>query len=307
MEQEYVVRFSSHPRPFLVRDSYCNNPDCPCREVFLNFREICDAGSSLQDHFAFLIRVNVDAWEEVEPPERSAQVTAWAHEFLDQCPAARRAEYQAKYEEERQIARRKAEYLLDAEDVLEGALISYSRILSGKRPLSAGGNAYTFNVRYQGREFLVEDRYCPNPRCDCQAAQLEFFEAVSQGDGKQHIYQRFRGRVTFAGQLTVEEVFKGGRSEAKAVLSAWRKQYRQELKMLSDRYGDVKNIGQRSLDAQPSRNLADTRPKTANPFTRDVLPSDPSAARVKVGRNAACVCGSGMKYKKCCGRRAVLF
>ncbi|MHB0958867.1 MAG: SEC-C metal-binding domain-containing protein [Pirellulaceae bacterium] len=187
----------------------------------------------------------------------------------------------------------------------KGALVSYARILSGKS-LSAGGNTYTFDARYQGREFLVDDRYCPNPHFDCQAVHLEFFEAVSQGNGKQRIYQRFLGRVTFAGQLTVEETFKGSRSEANAVLSAWWKQYSQELKMLADRYRDVKKIGQRSLDTQPSRGLADTRQGIASPFTRDMLWNDPPTANVKVGRNAACPCGSGMKYKRCCGRKAVL-
>jgi hypothetical protein len=247
----------------------------------------------------------VDTWEESEPPGRSAKVTAWVHEFLDQCPAARRAEFKAKYEEGKRIARRKAEYRLDAEEVREGALVSYVHMLSGKSPLSAGGNAYTFDVRYQGREFLVEDRYCPNPDCDCQAVHLEFFEAVSQQPGKLCIHQQFLGRVTFAGRLTVEKRFRGSRSVANAVLSAWWKQYGQELKMLADRYRDVKEIGQRSLDAQPSRGLA-TRQTTASPFTREMLRNDPPAANVNVGRNAACPCGSGKKYKKCCGRKAVL-
>ena len=271
MEPEYVVRFSSHPRPFLVRDTYCDNPDCPCRDVFLTFTEMSDTGRSLPDCPSFSVRVNVDTWEESEPPGRPAKVTAWVDEFLEQCAAARRAEFKAKYEEGKRIARRKAEYLLDAKEVREGALVSYAHILSGKSPLSAGGNAYTFDVRYQGREFLVEDRYCPNPDCDCQAVHLEFFEAVSQQHGKLRIHQQFLGRVSFAGQLTVEEKFRGSRSEANAVLSAWWKQYGQELKMLADRYRDVKQIGQRSLDAQPSRGLA-ARQTTASPFTREMLP-----------------------------------
>mgnify|MGYP001825735101 CR=1 FL=1 len=305
MEPEYVVRFSSHPRPFRVRDTYCNNPDCPCRDVFLTLREVSDTGHSLKDPLSFSVHVDVDTWEEREPPERPAKVTAWVREFLNQCPAARRAEFKARYEEGKRIARRKAEYLLDAEEVLDGALVSYAHILSGKSPLSAGGNAYTFDVRYQGREFLVEDRYCPNPHCDCQAVHLEFFEAVSPLNGKPRIYQRFLGRVTFAGQLTVEKRFKGIRSEANAVLSAWWKQYSQELKMLAGRYQDVKEIGQRSLDAPPSHGLA-AQSTAASPFARDMLLDHPPAANVKVGRNAACPCGSGKKYKKCCGRKSVL-
>lgn len=305
MEPEYVVRFSSHPRPFLVQDTYCDNLDCPCRDVFLTFTEMSESGYSLQDRCSFSVHVNVDTWEESKPPGRPAQVTAWVDEFLAQCAAARRAEFKAKYEEGKRIARRKAEYRLNAEDVREGSLVSYAHILSGKSPLSAGGNAYTFDVRYQGREFLVEDRYCPNPDCDCQSVHLEFFEAASPEYGKLRIQQRFLGKVTFAGQLTVEERFRGSRSEANAVLSAWWTQYGQELKMLAGRYRDVKEIGQRSLDAQPSRGLAAWH-TTVRPFTRGMLQDDPPAAQVKVGRNTACPCGSGKKYKKCCGRQAAL-
>ena len=42
MELGDVVRFSSHPRPFLVTETYCSNPDCHCNEVFLNFTEVSD-------------------------------------------------------------------------------------------------------------------------------------------------------------------------------------------------------------------------------------------------------------------------
>ena len=33
-----------------------------------------------------------------------------------------------------------------------------------------------------------------------------------------------------------------------------------------------------------------------------IIPADRPAARVKTGRNDPCPCGSGRKYKKCCGR-----
>jgi hypothetical protein len=193
--------------------------------------------------------------------------------------------------------------MMDADEVLEGALVSYNNILTEKSTLSAGGNAYTFDVRDQGREYLVEDRYCPNPDCDCQAVHLEFFEAVSQGDGPPRIYQRFLGRVTFAGKLVVEERMKCTLTEAKAALSSWWKEYRDELKMLKYRYQEVKEIGQRSLDARPSRRFVAGRTSS---IPKDVALDEQLAANVKVGRNAPCPCGSGKKYKKCCWRKAAV-
>ena len=303
MELGDVVRFSSHPRPFLVTETYCSNPDCHCNEVFLNFTEVSDSGGALKNPLSFSARIDLDSWQESEPPRRSPEVAAWVREFLSQCPSTRRAEFKASYEQGRRIARRKAEYTLDAGEVLEGALVSYANILTEKSALSAGGNAYTFDVCYQGREYLVEDRYCPNPHCDCQTVHLEFFEAVSQADGKLRIYQRFLGRVTFAGKLVVEERMKCTLAEAKAALSAWWKEHQDEMKILKDRYREVKEIGQRSLDAQPSRRLVAHQ---TTPITKDVALEEQPAANVKVRRNAPCPCGSGKKYKKCCWRKTAL-
>jgi hypothetical protein len=137
---------------------------------------------------------------------------------------------------------------------------------------------------------------------------LEFFEAVSQQDSEQpkaRVYQRFLGRVTFAGRLTVEERAKGNLAEANAVLSAWWAECRGDVKLLQDRYREVKEIGQRSLEAQPSRRLAGLR-TTSSSIPEDVSLDDRPTANVKVGRNAPCPCGSGKKYKKCCWRKAAI-
>jgi hypothetical protein len=303
MKLENVVRFSSHPRPFLITETYCSNPDCHCNEVFLNFTEVGDAGGSLKNALSFSVRIDLDRWQESEAPRRSPEVVAWVQEFLNQCPSTRRTEYRASYEEGRRIARRKAEYMMDADEVLEGALVSYNNILTEKSTLSAGGNAYTFDVHCQGREYLVEDRYCPNPHCDCQAVHLEFFEAVSQGDAPPRIYQRFLGRATFAGTLVVEERGKCTLAEAKAALSAWWTECRDELKMLKDRYREVKEIGRRSLNTLPSHRFVTRQTSSA---TEEMALDEQSAANAKVRRNAPCPCGSGKKYKKCCWRKAPL-
>lgn len=97
METEYVVRFSSHPRPFWVRDSYCDNPNCRCRKVCLNFMEVNDTGQPQKKPLMFSIHVDVDTWQEDEPPDRPPEITAWVREFLDQCPLPRRTKYRESY------------------------------------------------------------------------------------------------------------------------------------------------------------------------------------------------------------------
>lgn len=298
MELENVVRFSAHPRPFRVRDGYCNNPDCDCNAVLLTFTEVSDSTAALIAPLSFSIHVDLDAWLELDPPRRPEPVAGWVREFLAECPASRRAEFKASYREQRQQARRIAEYRLDAHEVLDGELLSYISIQTDKRPLSAGGNAYAFELRYQGRCFLAEDRYCANPNCDCQSVNLEFFEAVTKADGRECIYQRFLGRVTFEGRLVVERRMKFPLADAKAVLTAWWEEYGDELKMFERRYGVVKEIGQRSLEDEPIS--LPVRWPRIGPATDDSFSGQAPPANVKVGRNTPCPCGSGKKYKKCC-------
>lgn len=301
MERENLVRFTSYPRPFVVTQTFCSNPKCRCNAAFLTFTEVSESGQPPKHPISFSIWVDLDSWRERQPPERPPEVTAWVREFLEQCPATRRAEYRVSYEEQRRWVKRKAQYTIDAEKVLDGELFSYAEILSEEKPLSAGGTAYTFSVQYRGSEYLVEDQYCVNPDCDCQSVHLDFYETVAQRDGSLHIYQRFHGRVTFTGELVVEETIKCGSALAKAVLSAWWKKHRHELEVFQQRYWDVKEIGQRSIGARPSGSFA---LRTARgPRAEDILLDNAvnqQPATVKVGRNTACPCGSGKKYKKCC-------
>ena len=44
------------------------------------------------------------------------------------------------------------------------------------------------------------------------------------------------------------------------------------------------------------------KPEDISDVERLLNPSEPVKAQVRVGRNEPCPCGSGKKYKKCCGR-----
>ena len=124
---------------------------------------------------------------------------------------------------------------------------------------------------------------------------------VTQRDGRIQIHLQFHSRVTFAGELAVEETIKCDSALAKAVLSAWWKKHRHELEMFQERYRDVKEIGQRSIGTRPSGSFAlrtARGPRAEDIHWDNVVDQQP--ATLKVGRNAACPCGSGKKYKKCC-------
>jgi SWIM/SEC-C metal-binding protein len=46
------------------------------------------------------------------------------------------------------------------------------------------------------------------------------------------------------------------------------------------------------------------KPEDISDVERLLHPPTPARAQVRVGRNDPCPCGSGKKYKKCCGSRA---
>jgi hypothetical protein len=253
----------------------------------------------LKDPVSFSARINLETWQVIDSPQHTPKVAAWLQEYLDGCPSSRRAEYKASFRQAKREAKRKASFTIDCDEVLAGTLIPYNDILADKGALSSGGSNYAFEVNHQGRVYLVEDQYCPNPDCDCQSAHLVFFEVVTAAEGGLDIHPRFHGRVTFAGRLIVEERFVCKVAEAEEVLAAWWKEQPHALKLLESHYEDVKEIGQRSLTGQLTANRGASRRATGL-MTESLSLTDEPRPAGRVGRNAACPCGSGKKYKKCC-------
>jgi hypothetical protein len=295
MKLENSVRFTSHRRPFLVRDDYCDNPDCKCNDVFFEFTEIDKDGSMKAKPLSFGIRVDLDTWEEQEPPQRPERITEFAEEFLRDFPTERRAEFQERYKRRKRVAKRLKEYRIEPEEVENGTLISYSDVVSEKGAVSHGGSSYSYAVKYDGREYLVEDLYCPNPRCNCSKVQLLFLEAVTEGDeetGRITLRDGFMAEVTFDERLKVVETFACSPDTAQQVLSLWREGYDDELGILKKRYEQVKKIGERSVSSRIVKPVAENAP-----------PDNAHVSASKPRRNDRCPCGSGKKYKRCCGRK----
>jgi hypothetical protein len=271
----------------------------------LTFKEVSESGRPVSKPKSFDVRVDLETWQECDPPERSAIVAGWVQEFLDDCPEEQKAEFSAEYERVKRTARRLAEYTIEPADVVEGKLISYSDIISKHGALSHGGRGFTYRFEHHGREYLVEDLYCPNPDCHCEDVHLEFWEAKPGTDGNKtsaSIRGLFIAKVTFGGCVELIENSKCKADEASRVLSAWWEEHHDDLEMLKGRYQDVKKIGQRCLDTEgvPPRRF-DTL--VDQPLGDEMLYDEPLTENIKVGRNDPCPCGSGKKFKKCCYKK----
>ncbi len=153
-------------------------------------------------------------------------------------------------------------------DILGGDTISYIVVF---------GKAQGLAIAKGGQDvFTIMDQYCMNPICDCDEAVLIFNEIATD--------------VEFAIRLSLTkkryetlDVFGVSEQQVDQIVKEELKD-NEVMNLLRQRYQDMKLAGQESLKkatekAKQAKQLLEQKPK----------------------RNEPCTCGSGKKYKKCCG------
>jgi len=137
---------------------------------------------------------------------------------------------------------------------------------------------------YNGTQYVVLDHYCVNPKCDCMDVLLAF-QVVTGGkaleapvvvfvfdfeSGERYIERKSQG----VSSAFAEELY----AEFEGLLE------RKSVEPLIGRCNRMKKWGEeylsRKLTARGIQNVTNAQ---------------------KVGRNSPCPCGSGTKFKKCCG------
>ena len=75
--------------------------------------------------------------------------------------------------------------------------------------------------------------------------------------------------------------------------------------MAKDRFLDRfrKRLDKKKLDGLSKRKVPVTELEAEEEMIRNTEKVEPIQAEQATGRNAACPCGSGKKYKKCCGAK----
>jgi len=289
LDKDAVVSFSSHSNPFLVTKLYCSNPDCTKDDIFLTFVEKNIGAKSSAAPLAFTISFDLAEGGELNPPKRPEIVSRLADEFMSSLPKEIRANWLKEIRSIKKDLKRIAEYRLDSQDVREGALVSYVNIIADDGSVSRGGRSVSFRFEYEGCEYLVEDMYCSNPKCRCNEAWLMFFELIQGSDSPAAIRDRFMAKVSFDRRMKVAERFQIGRREAQTIMQEWEARYPDAIDLLKERYRQIKEIGKQSLAQEKKiKKLSEN--------------NKPVTGKKKIGRNVPCPCGSGKKYKKCCGR-----
>lgn len=280
-----LIRLPEREHPLRLQQHYCDNPACHCNEALLTLTEADADGRALAEPLSVDLRLNLVTWQENSPPPRPDEANRLVQSFLDELSPALKSEFQTHYREGKEIAQRLADYRLDPKEVETGTLLSYPDVIAEEGGLSSGGTHYTFRFQLQNQDYLVEDLYCANPACRCKEAHLLFFRySVDHERQRAQIEKQVLARVPLRGKAKIEDIFFGTHQQAKALLAAWQQAYPKAQALLKTRYDDIKALGKRSLDERPARPAARLNKRAA-----------------KIGRNAPCPCGSGKKYKKCCG------
>ena len=90
---------------------------------------------------------------------------------------------------------------------------------------------------------------------------------------------------------TVKNMAKLGTKKNPATVSVQTKERAEEITSICTEHGWYYIIG-----------FEPDKPEDVSDVDRLLNPSVPKIAEKKVGRNDPCPCGSGKKYKKCCGK-----
>jgi hypothetical protein len=276
------VRFADHGIPFALSAKVCDNPDCDCRQIHLCFREL-----EKEDPLAFELTVNVDTWEEQRVPHREARISRWVSEFLEELPTEDKRDLYLLYDD-KFAKKRLQECTLNRADVLAGALVSYAGIVSEDKSFYDGGTTCISSFEHEGTEYAMDALYCPNPACRCHEACLLFIRVIPAGPGQAAATSEecLRARLKFDGSWRIDERWDISLVEAQGLLKAWLEHHPGMIERFKEEYGAIKEIGRRSLQSPPP---------SPSSIQQGVVQTK------KIGRNAPCSCGSGKKYKKCCG------
>jgi hypothetical protein len=289
-----TVSFSSHPRPFKVASSCCQNIECPCAEALFTLYELGYDAQHGREPLNIQIRVDPMSWQEIDPPARSPEIALLVREFLDDYPQGEKAEARQNADWKAAVAARIRDHRFDAKTIRESTLVSFRQIAFGDEATSS--ESFLSAIEMDGSVYLVDDLYCPNPDCDCQEAQLVFYwiNRATTHEPQVKLTHVIRMSWPFNGRSQVHECLDCTPAAAQRLMRAWLATNEGLLLAVKWRYERVKEIARRSGSGR--RLLHAPTP----PMNRE--PAEPA----RVGRNAPCPCGSGRKFKKCCGQTLLI-
>lgn len=280
-----LVRFSSHERPFFMFENHCQNPDCDCNETILAFNEIDETGAKIANPMTFDISLDHFTWQDKRKIKRPKKVQSLVDEFVSDLSDEMKNEFKKKYNNTKAESRNIAKFERSVDEVYSGEMISYAAVFGDNGSIISGGTGVSFIVEYEELELYVDDQYCINPKCDCDAVRLVFLKINEE---TRIVNILFSISVPFQDEIEIDDnITRYTKEEIKKIYYHWLKSDPEIIDILETRYTMMKEVGKRLI----AKHLS----KKPHNHTAGV-------GQKKIGRNDPCPCGSGKKYKKCCGK-----
>lgn len=274
-----IIVFDSYKGFFEMHETYCENPDCDCREAFISFLELEKDDSIKKDGIEFSFYLDLNTWQENRSPKRPAAIQRIVDEFINELTAELKNQFSEHYKNAKSEKKEPVKYEPSKHEIISGAMFSYRKVMGEFERALDDNDANVFVLTTENQIFYIEDEYCMFHKCECEEVMLRFYELRVEINV---LLDFFDCRFSFRKGLKIETLFRCTKKTAIKVFKEWRKSNPGVIEELKRRYKEMKQVGQKIIKET-------SRPKKS------------SASVEKISRNAPCPCGSGEKYKKCCG------
>jgi hypothetical protein len=271
------IKSKFYPYQMTIQESYSDNPECNSREVILIFFK--------GEEDLFSINLNLDSFKVSKTTiyDKAIKADEIIDEFLNALDQVSRDEFNNNYKIAKSTVAEDIVHSISSkvkELALDGNCVSFAEVFTNLEQISISDD--------NNKVILIDDQYCMNPKCLCNETYLSFIEVDKEDrSGKEIFTLKFdlkKGKYETEFKACTDdymgEIIKLFKSKQKTIHQVLKQRYK-DMKIAGKHIYDEENIGLNANLEMP-------------------------ALSVKVGRNDKCPCGSGKKYKKCCGADIVL-
>jgi len=276
IQKDLIVKSQFYSSRMIIKEIYCTNPNCDCREVTLRFLKTDERGNEGKKLFS--VKLNIDTLNVLDKIsyDTSVNTDEIIAEFLADIDTVTRDRFNRNYkvdkglEDDEKSVKHIGKELIDR--ILDGMCIFFNEIFD---------NAETITFRDEKSKLIfIEDQYCMNPKCLCNETFISFIvvnELEQKGENVFTLKYSFKnGKYDIESKKCTDEYMND-------ILKSFNKEEKQIREKLRERYKDMKIMGKQI-------------------HNENKINTVPQISTMRLGRNDACPCGSGKKYKKCCGR-----
>ena len=265
----------------------CSKPQCKCTEIQVSAKPLSQ--SAIKDwngmKIGFMLDVDEKKLSKSTIEKSSGPAKAFGRNVCNELSSKqwkmiRNLFYSVKYSGTKKIDPKKEIIDFSYEEVEnKSMMVCRNEVLPWTEPQI---------IQLENKKYFMEEQYCVKPGCTCKDVYLSIYPyiEVAAPNGKEiALKEEFVFFVNHEKRIFNDNL-KGEKPKGKALqmLEAVLKKYPDLLSELKTRQDFLQQLYKTSRKANYKPEVKQTQ-----------------ATLRKVGRNSPCSCGSGKKFKKCCG------